>query len=364
MHLPNEMNAAFGLEGKVINEKWLVTKRLDKKPNATGGFFSVCYAVENISSKEKAFLKALNFIAFFQLSRDKNIAEVLKEQTSAYEFEKNLLSRCKNNRLSKVATIIDEGQEILAGFMIPQVPYMVFELADGDLRSRLANLSEEIDNAWKIKSLHNIALGIQQLHSVKISHQDLKPSNVLIYEKGKISKIGDLGRSLCQDIVAPHENEAGFTGDFTYAPPEINYGHRESDWIFRTYQTDLYMFASLACFYFTNSTLNSLLYLKLDPAFHYIRWRGRFDDVKDYLTTAFDKAMDSIEPYFESNAASLGVLELIRQCGNPIPGRRGLSTGTKNYKHMPFEPIISRLDLLAKKAEIFAIYQKIQKSSK
>ena len=65
-----------------------------------------------------------------------------------------------------------------------------------------------------------MAVGLKQLHGIKISHQDLKPSNVLLYNEGFVSKIGDLGRSLCADIDAPHDNGINFPGDFTYAPPE------------------------------------------------------------------------------------------------------------------------------------------------
>ena len=60
---------------------------------------------------DQAFLKALNFNAFFQMFPGKGIVKVLQEQTNAFEFEKNLLLKCKSNRLTKVSMILDEGEK-------------------------------------------------------------------------------------------------------------------------------------------------------------------------------------------------------------------------------------------------------------
>ena len=50
-----------------------------------------------------------------------------------------------------------------------------------------------MDYAWKSKSLHDIAVGIEQLHSMQVIHQNLKPSNIFQFEKE--SKISDIGKS-------------------------------------------------------------------------------------------------------------------------------------------------------------------------
>lgn len=42
----------------------------------------------------------------------------MQEQTNAYQYEKELLERCKNNKLSKVSLVIDEGEEIVEEFTI------------------------------------------------------------------------------------------------------------------------------------------------------------------------------------------------------------------------------------------------------
>ncbi|MCC2545508.1 protein kinase [Hymenobacter sp. BT175] len=363
--LNDNQNAAFGLEGKTLKGTWFVNKRVDKKPHGTGGFFSVCYQVENIQTGKKSFLKALNFAAFFAMHNGsgKNITEIIQEQTNAYQYEKALLERCKDRNLNKVATIIDEGEEVLSGYIIPQVPYMIFEIADGDLRSRLIDLADNIDISWKLRSLHNIALGLQQLHSVKISHQDLKPSNVLIFRDGETSKVGDLGRSLCQDIAAPHDNGmGGFAGDSTYAPPEIFYGFHEPNWNKKMQQVDLYMFGSLACFYFTTITLTSAIFTELDPSIHYYNWRGSYEEAKPYITDAYFKAFEQLRPYFEKNAALIELLVLIKHCTNADPTKRGLPTKSNHALYFPFEAIISKLDLLTRKAESIAVYESMKSS--
>lgn len=280
-------NAAESLTGRTLKNGWKVTEKIEQKIGGSGGFFSFCYLVKK--DNEEAFLKALNFQAFFQLFKGKSIVEILNEQTNAYQFEKELLERCKNNKLSKVSKIIDEGEEFLEGFTIPNVPYLIFEMADGDVRGHM-NYSKDVDIVWKLKSLHNVAVGLKQLHSIKIGHQDLKPSNILVYDNGLTSKIGDLGRSLCADIKAPHET-GNFPGDLNYAPPEFLYRYIHPDWNFRVRSTDMYLFGSLIVFYFSGANMTALIGKNLDPAFKWTDWKGTFKGVNDYLIDAFYKAL-------------------------------------------------------------------------
>ena len=77
------------------------------------------------------------------------------------------------------------------------------------------------------RSLHHIAVGLQQIHGQGIAHQDLKPSNVLVFN-GNNSKIGDFGRSAYKGHIPPHENN-NVAGDLTYAPPELLYGYVDPD---------------------------------------------------------------------------------------------------------------------------------------
>src|SRR5205823_2049082 len=67
-------------------------------------------------------------------------------------------------------------------------------------------------------SLHHIATGLYQLHSAEVAHQDLKPSNILVFE-GSTSKIADLGCASVKGVASPRDS-AAFAGDRTYAPTD------------------------------------------------------------------------------------------------------------------------------------------------
>ena len=54
------------------------------------------------------------------------------------------------------------------------MPYIILELADGDVRHRLRKVDRQ--TAWALRALHHTATGLMQLHSQRIAHQDLRPS--------------------------------------------------------------------------------------------------------------------------------------------------------------------------------------------
>ncbi|RBQ02193.1 protein kinase domain-containing protein [Pedobacter miscanthi] len=343
-------NAAYALKGRILKGKWEVTERIESKPGSTGGFFSVCYKVSD--GENIAFLKAINFVAFFQIFKGRSIMDILAEQTNAFNFEKNLLLRCKSKNLSKVSTILDEGEEFVEGFTINNVPYLIFEMADGDLRSRIT-FNNEVELAWKLRSLHNVSIGLKQLHSVKIGHQDLKPSNVLLYETGITSKIGDLGRSLCDDIEAPHEELGNFTGDFSYAPPEFLYGFIEPDWNKRIRATDLYLFGSLVSFYFTGINMTALIGKNIDIQFRWDKWGGSFDGVKDYLVDAFYKSIAEVKASISNKNLGDEIATLLSISCYPYPSKRGHPRSISQLgSQYDFERIITKLDVLTRKAEL------------
>jgi serine/threonine protein kinase len=349
----NQMNdnAAYALEGRVLKNNWKVIKRLEPKPGSTGGNFSVCYLVTN--GDTTAFLKALNFKSFFAGQRI-NIIEIIQEQTNAFKFEKDLLLRCKANKLSKVATIIDEGQEWVEGFTIGDVPYLIFDLADGDIRTRI-NFDNRIESAWKLKSLHNVAVGLKQLHQVEIGHQDLKPSNVLLYNKGITSKIGDLGRSLCAAIEAPHEFEGSFTGDLSYAPPEFLYGYIEPDWSKRTKATDMYLFGSLIVFYFTGINMTALLGQNIDRQFLWGQWGGTFEEVKDYLKEGYYVALHQFRESIPRPLLAEELSKIVEICCFPSPERRGFLFNKNSRNQYDMHKIITKMDVLSRKVELNVI---------
>lgn len=209
----DQISAVHALEGRVLKTGWTVLQRVKARPGSSGGHFSVCYWVKK--GDTVGFLKALNILTFVKDDQSQ-MPEAMAQILNTYNYEKEVLSLCNNKNLSKVSRLLEAGEENIPGFLIANVYYMIFEKGEGDVRSHL-NFTASVDIAWKLRSLHNIATGLKQLHSIDISHQDLKPSNIFIFDK-VTSKIGDLGRSLCQSIKAPHSH-LNFSGDQRYAPP-------------------------------------------------------------------------------------------------------------------------------------------------
>jgi len=340
-------NAAHNLKGLTLGTGWFVKEKIEKKDNQTGSFFSVCYFVEK--NGEISFLKAFDIMKFNSIMPGKSMIDVMNEMTTVFKYERDLSSYCKNKNVDKVSFVKEAGEEIVEGYSFAFVPYLIFDLAEGDVRKTL-NFSSDLDYAWRFKSLHDVAIGLMQLHKVDVSHQDLKPSNILVFTDE--SKIGDLGRSICRSMDGPYNHEV-FTGDWTYAPPEILYGFYENDWYKRVFATDCYLLGSLVVFYFTGISMTALLRKYIPNEFSWDFWRGNFLDIAPYLEDAFTNAL--IE--FEANITQVVYLSDLKQMVEylcyPIPSRRGhpknINSIGSNYS---LERFVSKLDLLKRKAEL------------
>ena len=209
-------NPADLMTGHVLKERWTVGDKIIPSPDATGGHFSVCYQCTD-SDGTDVFLKAMDYT---QALRSANPARALQAQTSVYNFETDLLDACKG--MSRVVTALDHGSVDLDPSAIGNVvEYIVFELAETTVRAKIVG-PRRPPLEWCFRIMHNTFSGMRQLHSKDISHQDLKPSNVLQQKDGS-AKIADLGRALTPGATVPHE-QMPWPGDLQYAPPEIAYG--------------------------------------------------------------------------------------------------------------------------------------------
>ena len=210
----------------------------------TGGNFSYGYRVTHTDGR-KAFLKALDYSKAF---RDDDPPAALQALTAAYLFERTILQTCKTRRMDRVVQSIDFGNVVVDHTDLGRVDYLIMEIAEGDVRTFLS-ASDKIELAWKLRALHHIATGLHQLHGANIAHQDVKPSNVLVFE-ATVSKIADLGSASQKGSVCPRDDRA-FAGDPAYAPPELLYGHRDPDWTTRRFGCDAYLLGSMVVFMFT-----------------------------------------------------------------------------------------------------------------
>jgi len=341
-------NAAHALQGRTLKSGWLVSEKITKNDNATGSFFSVCYKVEK--GNEICFLKAFDFVKFLSIKTEgKTAIDVMSDMIEAFKYERDLSNYCKNKHVTKVSFVKEAGEEEINGFNFGTVPYLIFDLAEGDVRSKL-DFSKNLEIAWRLRSIHNVAVGLKQLHYIEVSHQDLKPSNILVFANS--SKIGDLGRSVAKSLNAPHKDYV-FCGDWSYAPPELMYNYFEKDWKRRVFATDCYLLGSLIVFYFSGVSMNALLTKYLKPNHKLPNWSGTFEEVKGYLLEAFSKALIEFSSSLP-NQLKDELRLLIEWLCHPIPEMRGHPKNIQNnIDQFNLERIVSKLNILARKAEVF-----------
>ncbi|MCL5020429.1 MAG: protein kinase [Bacteroidetes bacterium] len=319
----NDGIAAENLTGLTLDSGWEVLEKIKKGPGATGGFFSVCYKVRK--DGQISFLKAFNFASFLAMSKsmglNKPIVDIMKEMSSAFIYERDLSKICRDHHVSKVVFVKGAGEQFVSGFSVTYVPYLIFDMADSDVRAKLT-FTENLDAAWKLKSLHSIAVGLRQLHNLDVSHQDLKPSNVLLFN-GE-SKLGDLGRSTTLRI--------------------------DSYWRIRSFAADSYLFGSMVTFYFIGVTMNALIRKHIPDNLSWEKFRGAFGDVAPYILDAFRKSLDELEGCITEPVLKADIRGMVEYLCFPLPEKRGhpkIIGGIGDQYNL--ERVISRLDYLHKK---------------
>jgi serine/threonine protein kinase len=319
----------MSLLGTTVDNGWVVVEVLPEPgssaaPELTGGYFSLQCIVERpieAKKKERAFLKVIDpYKAAMMFAGD--VMKGLKAATDAHAMETSILDVCKKAKLDRIVKVLQSGQLPPAEIGRLPRPYILFEMADGDLR-KLVGRAGNFDVAWKLRVLHDVAVGLQQLHQEKIAHQDLKPSNVLVFnDAGEGAKIGDLGRSSRQGFIAPHDGEA-IAGARSYAPPEQAFGFMAPRWEDRREGCDLYHLGSLAFYLLCGKVPNEHYVSTLSNDLLPRLWQG--SGKADYKTAL---------PFFTSSLASF-VLAVREDF--PVWGRDELSTILFNACHPDYE---------------------------
>lgn len=341
------------LQGLVLDGGWKVIEILKRVPGATGGNFSTPYLVERIDESgtvHHAFLKALDFSAAVDMAMP--IADAFRYLTNAYVFERDLVLMCSQKRMTNVIVGLGAGQvrvtDPTVNPLLVDVPYIIFEEADGgDVRSQLIARAGVFDEAWAYRTCHGVANGLRQLHQEGISHQDVKPSNVM--SVGDCAKVGDLGRAALRDHTGIFDGPM-FAGDINYAPPECLYRWAEPDHWKRVRQNDMYQLGSLLTFLLTGIGMTALLQNHLPATFHWTTWPNDYPNVLPYVRNAFDDTCSHIEA--DSPAPHrYEALRLVRAMCDPDPSRRGWSSSTEAQR-LSMERSVSHLDRVARLAEM------------
>lgn len=366
------MSSLFGLDPKLAHTMvgqqlpggWTITEKVS--PDApstdhTGGFFSVGYLAND--GKTSAFVKVFDIAKAIE-NHPNDVMTAFAVLSRDHAHETTLLDICETARLDRIVRVLGRGQVTITGSngMSGAIPYIIFEYADGETLRKAVTKADAIDTAWKLRRLHQVALGLQQLHSQQIAHQDLKPSNVLLFIKnGAGAKIGDLGRATHSGgIPMPHDGEP-IAGDAGYAPPEQAYGVRAEQRQDRREGCDLYQLGNLLCFVFTG-TVPTSAYLSFVPdELRPPRWRGRwggdYSTVLPHLQAAFAKYLQRIEPALPDlpKNGREEIMSIVRNLCTPEYQRRG-DPDARSQVGAPLglDRFISRLDRLATIALIAA----------
>jgi len=346
-------NPALMLAGKKLANNWEVIDLIPKNPAGTGGNFSHSYNVVNWATGEKAFLKALDFSKAF---KEADPVALINKLTGLFQFEQDVLERCRNKRLSRIINLIDSGMvPAEEGSDIP-VPYLIMELASGDIYKQLD--FSKINHAVNLRILHSISVALFQLHNNGIAHQDVKPSNVLVIEN-RPHKLGDLGRADLRGETTPYGLMA-FAGDLSYAAPEVHYKAVSPDWVFKRIASDAYQMGSMIVFLYTQLSMTAIMKMHIAPEHNWTNWTQTYREVLPYLYVALEQSIDFFKEFVDDKELAEKLGELLFQLCDPDPNKRGHpKTITGKNKTISLERYNTIFDRLLKDYEMKALKLKL-----
>ena len=331
------------LVGKITPSGWRVCEPVTFSSDHTGGYFSSCFFVEK--EGRRAFLKALDIEKF-------DISELMPI-LAGFQYESELVALCGERRLSRIVQVLESGklerdEAVIA--VLKKVPFLVFELADCDIRDSI-DVSSAVSDQWRFFVLHQATLALLQLHSNAIAHQDLKPSNVLIFGPNRL-KLGDLGRSSLRGRTAPHDDFV-VAGARNYAPFEQRYGYVPDDWVVRRLNTDVFHLGCLIVFVFTNVCFPEYVMMRLQVPHRPENWGAPYDQVCTHIHAALVESLNEISDDFPARFRADLKAAVLDLC-NPDPARRGrANVSTVDSAHIQWlQRYASRFDRLEKTARV------------
>lgn len=333
------------LTGKALEGGWTIQGAKVKSSGATGSCHAIGFVAEN-SDGRQAFVKVMDPTPDPNLEGREQLKE-LERRLAVFIYEGELMEKCLTRRIRRVVRAIGQGAIAVDGFA-NEIHYMLFELADNDLRDH-ATWQKTLDTALNLRILHQVALAVEALHFNQIAHQDLKPSNVLLFDE-VTAKVGDLGHAHDRGVSRPGINGI-IAGDPAHAPVEQLYGYKITEWTTRRLAADLYLLGSLCVFMFTDLSLTAQKDTQLRPEHHWEVWADSYAEVLPYVREAWDAALEDfaacVEPCVRDELATL-----TRYLTNPDPDTRGhprnLAGSGPAYG---VRRICSRLEVLANVAE-------------
>jgi len=331
------------LRGKTTPGGWFIEESVTFSVDHTGGHFSDCYYVTKAG--KKAFLKALDIEKF-------DIGQVLGLLAS-FDYESDLVALCRMKGLSRVVQVLESDRierDPNASPVLRFVPFLVFELADGDVR-RTIDVSASVSNQWRFYVLHQTTLALLQLHGQSIAHQDLKPSNVLIFDLDKL-KLGDLGRSSLRGRPSPTDLMP-VPGAKNYAPFEQLYNGHSNDWTERRLSADVFHLGCLVVFAFTNICFPEYAMSKLADPYRPTNWGATYKEIMPQIQAAVVEAVQEISNDFPEKFRPQ-LVDIVLDLCNPDPMLRGHAgaNGKSSVGLLWLQRYVSRFDILEKSSRV------------
>ena len=357
--------ACLNLCGKKIHD-WEVLSQLNlEEPDSEAPLkdSAVYYNVTN--GDVKACMKVFNYEYANNCSLlfGQTRMEYLRDATTAFSYESALAQFCNSRHASNVIIYLDAGEVNLDGFSNTTVSYIVYETIEANVYqlldfSRLAEIAANMKVlSDKLKSLHDITKGLNQLHSNSISHQSVTPVNVVSTSSGM--KIANLSTALCFDtqVKCPFDL-IRFNGDWTYAPPEAFFAHQQKTEKDTMFQMDNYMLGGLIVYYLTGLSLNAIVdqFLGANTMDEMSKQGRTFESILPDLVNAYDKAINMIGGIIPNEEIRSDLIEIITALTYPDPAKRGdkrtLALVTPNYD---LQRTITKLDVLEKKSRLISL---------
>lgn len=339
------------LLGVTLASGWRLDEVLAATAGSSGGTFGVGYRASR--GTEEAFVKAIDF--WDALNAADPIAELGKLSKIAL-FERDVLEHCKANGMNRVLQFIGHEYVSVGEKSNPmnRVSCLIMEAGETDLR-RLVVANGPANCAWNLQVIRDVSMAVAQLHRSEISHQDLKPSNVIefgdVLPGGKPDmKVGDLGRVVRKGAAGPFDSMP-WPGDLRYSPPERWYGYVPPDWCDAREASDAYMLGSLLFYLFTGTPLQVVIMNAIPSAFRPGVWTGRYDqDLKPVLVSAHDEVLDThLRPTLMPEVAD-DVLAIAKGLTDPVPESRGDNRARRQIgRPVGIDRIQQRISALAAK---------------
>lgn len=265
-----------------------------------------------------------------------NLLDRLRAAMDSHAFERTVLDYCSATKMDRVVVAIDYG-DLMVKFDGVQdaLFFLVFELAKYDLRKHY-NKSTGFALSWALGAMHQLCVGVDQLHEGKVTHNDLKPANFLVFAEDA-QKIADLGCATSPLFTALHQDRHD-PGDIKYAAPELLYATDvetcRSLCNFESRRAaDLYNLGSMAFYLMTGVMLTpqvvSRLAMEHRPASQQGGWNGHWQDAMPYWREAFARVLVEAQAELVAsqkaavNAVITEIFIIVRQLCEPDSALRG-----------------------------------------